>query len=68
MVPRRVGALVHRGRWWLHPRGWGSVRVVLHGVSAMSTSQAGEWVWKAVGATSRPSRASSMHAVVGPTL
>lgn len=41
MVPRWVRALVHRWRWRLHPRGWGSIRVVLHGMSTMATCQAG---------------------------
>lgn len=41
MVPRWVGALVHRWWWRLHPRGWGSIRVVLHGMSTMPTCQAG---------------------------
>lgn len=41
MVPRWVGALVHRWWWWLHPRRWGSIRVVLHGMPTMPTCEAG---------------------------
>ena len=68
MVPRWVGALVHRWWWGLHPGGRGSIRVVLHGMSTMSTCEAGQRVWEAVGATSGPTGATSMHAMVGPTL
>lgn len=68
MVPRWVGALVHRWWWGLHPGGRGSIRVVLHGMSTMPTCEAGQRVWEAVGTTSGPTRATSMHAMVGPTL
>lgn len=68
MVPRRVGALIHRGRRRLHPRRRGPVRVVLHGVSAVPTRQAGKRVREAVGATSGAPGATSVHAVVGPAL
>lgn len=39
--PRWVGALVHLRWWWLPPREWGSIRVMLHGTSSMPTCQAG---------------------------
>lgn len=67
-MPRWMGALVHRWRRWLHPRRRGSVRVVLHGMTAMSTCEAGQWVREAVGAAPRPPGTSSVHAVVGPIL